>query len=200
MRASSVKSSIARDQVKCNTEMGDIKDDEYVQPVLISSALLGNVTYVSCLDHDPNLSMLLSEAVRKACDIFIPENRQAMPFELRVRLLRLQQGWLFSSTRPIVEWVFEMLKVRENFSAVAAHDGRESRPERTHGCASAETPHAETGGVTKEGEIERPNDPRQIREVLQFILDHSYKAIELNTFSDLKCGELVFDISVHKCS
>ncbi|RNF24695.1 uncharacterized protein Tco025E_02375 [Trypanosoma conorhini] len=181
------------------------EDEAYVRPVESSSALLGNVTYVSRSKHNPSVLASLHAAVEAARAIPIPEKSSQVPFELRVRLLRRHRGWLWHDSRPLVEWVFRMTKTREEFSFPAARSeagGRPCPPAPSFATtAHANVVRAAGGGgggpsrIQEEGLV-CSNDPEQIRHVLHFILRHSYDAIDLNTYADFRSGELVFDVSV----
>ncbi|SCU67089.1 uncharacterized protein TEOVI_000467600 [Trypanosoma equiperdum] len=150
----------------------------HVCPVENTSKLLGNVTYVSCLDHNPTLLASLQTAVDAARAIPIPEDEQKVPLQLCVRLLHKQTRWLWEESRPLVEWTFKIVKTR--------------------GLSYAAVPEASSGASARNTNVEfvHASGPAQIREVLQFILKHSYEAIDLNTFSDFKSGELVFEVFV----
>ncbi|EAN95671.1 hypothetical protein C3747_25g167 [Trypanosoma cruzi] len=184
-----------------------ITDDEaYVRPVENSSMLLGNVTYVSRSKHKPSVLASLHTAVEAARAIQIPEKSSQVPFELRVRLLRRHRGWLWHDSRPLVEWVFRMAKTREEFSFSTTHGDASERP-RPRTSPRATNAHANVvratggGGVhsrSREDGLVCSNDPEQIRQVLQFILKHSYDAIDLNTYADFRSGELIFDVSVQE--
>ncbi|CCD16496.1 unnamed protein product [Trypanosoma congolense IL3000] len=175
--------------------------EKYVCPVENTSSLLGNVTYVACAEHNPSVLASLQVAVDEARAIAIPEGKQYVSFELCVRLRHSQRRWLWDESRPLVEWVFRMVKTREKLSPPAAFDNCSWKQQRPQG-AEMGTPAAHrcsegSRTTTDEGAV-CSNDPTQIRDVLQFILKHSYDSIDLNTFSDFKSGELVFDIFVRK--
>ncbi|KEG13134.1 hypothetical protein DQ04_01191020 [Trypanosoma grayi] len=180
------------------------RNEEYVSPVVSSSTLLGNVTYVARNEHNPSVLVSLRSAVEAARAIQIPEKSNEVPFELRVRLLRRQRGWFWCELRPLVEWVFRMIKTREELSFPAVHsDATErARQKSLPGTAPVRRTSASKGGqgrVQEEG-IVYSNDPGQIRQVLKFIVKKSYEDIELNTYADFRSGELVFDISVQEVS
>ncbi|ORC93531.1 uncharacterized protein TM35_000014080 [Trypanosoma theileri] len=193
-----------------NSKNNSSNEEEYVVPVVNTSLLLGNVTYVARSDHNQTLLISLRKAVDAACAIPIPEKKNQVPFELRVRLLRRQRGWLWHESRPLVEWVFRMIKTREEFSFPSSHtDSSEQQQRQGQGQQQRLMPHlsskktsAFAGSQTRiqEEGIVYSNDPNQIRSVLQFILKHSYEAIDLNSYSDFRSGELIFDVSVQEVS
>ncbi|KAH9577527.1 hypothetical protein LSM04_007681 [Trypanosoma melophagium] len=190
--------------------------EEYVIPVVNSSLLLGNVTYVARAEHNPTLLISLRRAVEAACAIRIPEKKNQIPFELRVRLLRRQRGWLWYESRPLVEWVFRMMKTREEFSFPASSSSTSTNyqqqqqnqtelSERAQQKSALHIPSRRNsaGAVVSQNRMQKEgivysNDPSQIRGVLQFILKHSYEAIDLNSYSDFRSGELIFDVSVQE--
>ncbi|RNF04646.1 hypothetical protein TraAM80_04941 [Trypanosoma rangeli] len=179
--------------------------EAYVRPEENSSTLLGNVTYVSRSKHNPSVLASLHAAVEAARAIPIPEKSSQVPFELRVRLLRRHRGWLWHDSRPLLEWVFRMTKTREEFSFAAGRGDTGGRP-YSHTPPFATIARAKAGRAAggvgpnrmQEEGLVCSNDPEQIRHVLQFILKHSYDAIDLNTYADFRSGELVFDVSVQE--
>lgn len=185
---------------------GGMDDDAYVRPVENTSLLLGGVSYVSRSAHNPSLLVPLRRAVETARAIPIPENSTQVHFELRVRVLRRQRNWLWNNSRPLVEWVFRMVKTSEEFNFAATH-GETDTWSRHHVSLHAATTACtaampacrdENHRHTKGDGIVYSNDPGQIRRVLQFILHKSYEAIDRNTYADFESGELLFDISVQE--
>lgn len=183
-------------------------DEAYVRPVENYSSLLGNVSYVSRSKHNFSLIISLRNAVEAARAIPIPANKNQVHFELRVRLLRRSRSWLWHNSRPLVEWIFRMVKTSEEFNFAAA--GSDVRVRQQNNALQCTPPAAsdtaargsmgETYGSFQEEGVVYSNDPEQVRSVLRFILKHSYEAIDLNTYADFRSGELVFDVSVQEVS
>ena len=191
-----------------------------VQPVEVNSGTLG-LTYSACMSHHKSLVEALPAALDRVrglpMSVGSGESAGTL-FIFRVRVSKVTMssrlgGWMTSkNSTTIEEWEFTVL-MQKNDVLVRRKGGASSSPQPSSGAfagnpsitskvftpdnASTSSDSRFASPLPNDSDLTFCNDPRQIRDAVNFIINKSFEAIDTCFARDFaSASELSFEISV----